>query len=257
MESAPLLRFCGVSLRFGGVTALDNVSFEIDEQQICGLIGPNGAGKTSVFNCLNRFYHPVAGSIHFRDRDILQMPAHEVASLGVGRTFQNVALFPSLSVTDNILTGAHWLLRGRLIADALRLPVVRQDRARLSRIADELIEFLDLAAVRNTPVSQLPFGTRKRVELARALAAQPSLLLLDEPAGGLNHEEVDRLRSLILLLRQKFHLTILLVEHHLNLVMRVSDKVIALDFGRTIAVGPPSEVRDNPDVVRAYLGADE
>jgi branched-chain amino acid transport system ATP-binding protein len=257
MDSVPLLQFRGVSLVFGGVTALNQVSFEVNEQQICGLIGPNGAGKTTVFNCISRFYDPIIGSIHFRGQNILELPAHRMALLGIGRTFQNVALFPSLSVTDNILTGAHSLLQGRFVADALRLPVVRSDDAQVSRVADELVEMLDLGSVRDARVSELPFGTRKRVELARALAGRPKLLLLDEPAGGLNHDEVDRLRSLILMLRDSFHITILLVEHHMNLVMRVSDRVIALDFGQTIADGTPAEVQANADVIRAYLGSDE
>jgi branched-chain amino acid transport system ATP-binding protein len=257
MDSVPLLQFRGVSLVFGGVTALNQVSFEVNEQQICGLIGPNGAGKTTIFNCISRFYDPIAGSIHFREQNILELPAHRMALLGIGRTFQNVALFPSLSVTDNILTGAHSLLHGRFLADALRLPVVRSDDAQVSRVADELVEMLDLASVRDARVSELPFGTRKRVELARALAGRPKLLLLDEPAGGLNHDEVDRLRSLILMLRNSFHITILLVEHHMNLVMRVSDRVIALDFGQTIADGTPAEVQANAEVIRAYLGSDE
>jgi len=257
MDSVPLLQFRDVSLVFGGVTALNQVSFEVNEQQICGLIGPNGAGKTTIFNCISRFYDPIVGSIHFKGQNILELPAHRMALLGIGRTFQNVALFPSLSVTDNILTGAHSLLQGRFVADALRLPVVRSDDAQVSRVADELVEMLDLASVRDARVSELPFGTRKRVELARALAGRPKLLLLDEPAGGLNHDEVDRLRSLILMLRNSFHITILLVEHHLNLVMRVSDRVIALDFGQTIADGTPAEVQANAEVIRAYLGSDE
>jgi branched-chain amino acid transport system ATP-binding protein len=257
MDIVPLLQFRDVSLVFGGVTALNQVSFEVNEQQICGLIGPNGAGKTTIFNCISRFYDPIAGSIHFKGQNILELPAHRMALLGIGRTFQNVALFPSLSVTDNILTGAHSLLHGRFVADALRLPVVRSDDAQVSRVVDELVEMLDLASVRDARVSELPFGTRKRVELARALAGRPKLLLLDEPAGGLNHDEVDRLRGLILMLRDSFHITILLVEHHLNLVMRVSDRVIALDFGQTIADGTPAEVRANAEVIRAYLGSDE
>ncbi len=257
MDSVPLLQFRGVSLVFGGVTALNQVSFEVNEQQICGLIGPNGAGKTTIFNCISRFYDPIVGSIHFKGQNILELPAHRMALLGIGRTFLNVALFPSLSVTDNILTGAHSLLLGRFVADALRLPVVRSDDAQVSRVAGELVEMLDLASVRHARVSELPFGTRKRVELARALAGRPKLLLLDEPAGGLNHDEVDRLRSLILMLRNSFHITILLVEHHMNLVMRVSDRVIALDFGQTIADGTPAEVQANAEVIRAYLGSDE
>ena len=251
----PLLSIRDVSVRFGGIAALDGVSFDVARGQICGLIGPNGAGKTTLFNCISRLYVPDAGAIVFDGRPLFASAAHEIAALGIGRTFQNLALFRSLTVRENVLVGAHARRRGGFISDGLRLPFVRKEEREIADEVEALLDLVGLLAVADAPAEGLSFGARKRVELARALAGRPTMLLLDEPAGGLNREEVDELRTLILALRERLALTVLLVEHHMGLVMRVSDKVVALDFGRRIAEGTPAQVQAHPDVVRAYLGA--
>jgi len=243
-------------VRFGGIVALDGVSFALAPGAILGLIGPNGAGKTTLFNCLSGLYELDTGDILFQGRSIAGLSPHTIAALGIGRTFQNLALFESMSVLDNIMVGGHVRSQGGFLSDALHLPGVQAEETRIREMARELVAYLDLTDVAQAPVADLPFGTRKRVELARALASRPRLLLLDKPAGGLNHHEILELADRIRRIRDDWHITVLLVEHHMRLVMSISDQVVVIDFGRKIGQGSPREVQNNPQVIQAYLGTD-
>ncbi len=243
-----------ISLAFGGVKALENVSFDVRAGEIRAIIGPNGAGKSSMLNVINGFYHPQDGEITYKGKTRKQMRSHEAAAQGIARTFQNIALFKGMTTLDNIMTGRNLKMRVNLLLQALHIGPARREEIEHRAFAERVIDFLEIQAIRKTPVGRLPYGLQKRVELGRALAAEPDLLLLDEPMAGMNTEEKEDMCRFILDVNDEFGTTIVLIEHDMSVVMDISDRVVVLDYGRKIADGSPDEVRANKQVIEAYLG---
>lgn len=246
-----------ISLRFGGVNALTDISFNVREHEVRAIIGPNGAGKSSMLNCINGVYQPQAGSIAFRGQTFHHMSSRQVAELGLGRTFQNLALFKGMSVLDNIMTGRNLRMRTNLFQQAVRgfgWGAAEREEAEHREVVERIIDFLEIQAWRKTPVGRLPYGLQKRIDLGRALAMEPQVLLLDEPMAGMNVEEKQEMSRFILDVNDEFGTTIVLIEHDMRVVMDISDRVVVLDYGKKIGDGSPDEVRNNPDVISAYLG---
>ena len=255
-QATPLLAVDGVTLAFGGVRALTGVSFGVQSGTITAVIGPNGAGKTSLFNTISGFYQPAQGSVRFKGEDITRIPAPRRAKMGLGRSFQNIALFRGMSVLDNIKLGRHAHLKTNVLDALLYVGRARREEAELRRDVEErIIDFLEIDHIRHAPVSALSYGLQKRVEMARGLAMQPEILMLDEPVAGMNREETEDMARFILDVRTEWGVTVLMVEHDMGMVMDLSDHVVVLNFGQVIAQGTPTEVQANPEVLRAYLGA--
>jgi len=250
-----ILDIKNLSLRFGGVKALADISFDVREHEIRSIIGPNGAGKSSMLNCINGVYVPSEGSITFRGKTFSHMNSRQVAEMGVARTFQNLALFKGMSVLDNIMSGRNLKIRSNLFLQALRLGPAQREEFEHRAVVEKIIDFLEIQAWRKMPVGQLPYGLQKRVDLARALAMEPQVLLLDEPMAGMSVEEKQDMCRFILDVNDEFGTTIILIEHDMGVVMDISDRVVVLDYGKKIGDGAPAEVRSNDDVIRAYLGA--
>ena len=249
-----VLELEGISLSFGGVKALNDISLDVREHEIRAIIGPNGAGKSSLLNVINGVYHPQQGTITFRGKPRRDMDTHETAALGIARTFQNIALFRGMSVLDNIMTGRNLKMKATVLEQAVWFGRARREELENRAKVEEVIDFLEIQHIRKTPVGRLPYGLQKRVELARALAAEPSLLLLDEPMAGMNVEEKQDMCRFVLDVNDEFGTTVVLIEHDMGVVMDISDRVVVLDYGKKIGDGAPEEVRANPDVIKAYLG---
>lgn len=249
-----ILRLKGITQEFGGLRALDSVDLTVKSGQIFGIIGPNGAGKTTLFNIITGIYVPVEGTIRFRDQDMKGVPAHKVAGMGIGRTFQNIRLFNKLSVIDNVRVGSHAINRSNFFSDLFGLPLARREEKEVLQRAGELLNMVGLYEKRDEYADNLSYGEQRRLEIARALALKPTLLLLDEPAAGMNTSEKAELIDLIYHIRQEFDLTTLLVEHDMNLVMRICERIAVLDYGRKIAEGSPDQIKGDEAVISSYLG---
>jgi branched-chain amino acid transport system ATP-binding protein len=250
-----ILEIKGLSIRFGGLVAVNNLDMKIEEGEIRGLIGPNGAGKTTIFNTISRYYPPYKGSVIFKEQDILKLESHEIAKIGIGRTFQNLELFLQMSVLDNVLVGQHSGLNSNFLDSFLRLRRAKREEEKAIAFAMELLDVVGLAGEANYKAINLPFGKLKKLELARALASKPTLLLLDEPAAGMISQEIEELDRLLKVLRDKWRITILLVEHVMQLVMGISNYITVINFGEKIAEDTPERIRNNPQVIQAYLGS--
>ena len=249
-----ILKVDGISLAFGGVKALTDISFDVREHEVRAIIGPNGAGKSSMLNCINGVYSPQSGSITLRGQTFAQMRPHRAAEMGIARTFQSLALFKGMSVLDNIMTGRNLKMRTHLLLQAIRIGPALNEELRQREFVEHIIDFLEIQAYRKTPVGRLPYGLQKRVDLGRALAMEPTLLLLDEPMAGMNTEEKQDMCRFILDVNDEFGTTIVLIEHDMGVVMDLSDRVVVLDYGKKIGDGTPDEVRSNQNVIDAYLG---
>jgi branched-chain amino acid transport system ATP-binding protein len=250
-----LLRVTNLSLHFGGVQALTNINMEVKSGEVLAIIGPNGAGKSSLLNCINGFYRPQRGEVYFGDRTITKLPAHRIANIGIARTFQNIALYTGLSTLDNLMAARHARLKSNFLLGALYFGPALEEELRHRKVIEEIIDFLEMKPLRHKIVGTLPYGMRKRVDLGRALALEPSLLLLDEPMAGMNVEEKEDMARFIIDIQEHRGTTAVLVEHDMGVVMDIADRVIVLDFGEKIAEGTPEEVIANPQVIKAYLGA--
>jgi branched-chain amino acid transport system ATP-binding protein len=251
---APILRCENISLKFGGVSALSDITFELNKGEILSIIGPNGAGKTCIINTITGFYHPWKGKVYLEGEEITGLPPHKVCVLGVARTFQNIELFTGLSVLDNLLAARHIYVKPNLLSCAIYFGLAQKEEIKERKVVEDIIDFLEMEAIRKQEVKILPYGQRKRVELGRALALEPKIILLDEPTAGMNLEEKEDMVRFVLDINEEKETTIILVEHDMDIVMDISDRIIVFDFGNKIAEGVPEEIKKNDRVIKAYLG---
>jgi len=254
MDEKPILQVKDVHLSFGGVQCLSSISFDVFDKELLAIIGPNGAGKTAILNCISGFYRPQRGKISFQGKDLTKMFSHQIAKLGIGRTFQNLADYAGISTVDNILAGRHFHTKENIFAQAFWFGPAMKEEMRQRRIVEEIIDFLEIEPVRYSIVGSLPYGLRKRIELGRALAMEPKILLLDEPMAGMNLEEKEDIARFILDIHELRKIPIILIEHDMGLVMDIAKRIVVLDLGQKIAEGPPDEIKVNPTVIKAYLG---